>query len=74
MKSFTDETEVTLECHLDDVDIQINENRVTAYNKKREPIKKYVKSKDLIIVGTSNGKRFKFTIRGDFNTIVEMDE
>ena len=74
MKSFTDKAEITSECHLDDVDVQINENRITEYNEEGIPVSKYVKSKDLIIVGTSDGKRIKFTIKGDFNTILEMEE
>ena len=74
MKTFTDKAEVTSKCHLDDVDIQINENRITEYNEEGVTINEYAKSKDLIIVGTSDGKRIKFTIKGDFNTILEMEE
>lgn len=71
---FTDETLGTSEFHLDDVDVQINKNYITKFDKFHRPVERVLKSKDMQITGFNGSKKVTIDIEGNFKISVEEDE
>jgi hypothetical protein len=68
---FTDETLGNSEFHLDDVDVQINKNYITKFDKFRRPVERVLKSRSMQIIGFNGDTKVTITIDGNFNISVE---
>jgi hypothetical protein len=71
---FTDETLVNSEFHLDDVDVRININYITKFDKFHRPIERVLKSKDMQITGFNGDTKMTVTIEGDLKISIVEDE
>lgn len=71
---FTDETLGTSEFHLDDVDVQINKNYITKFDKFHRPVERVLKSRNMQIIGFNGSKKVTIDIEGNFKISVEEDE
>lgn len=71
---FTDETLENSKFHLDDVDVQINKNYITKFDKFHKPIERVLQSKDMQITGLNGDTKVTVTIEGNFKISVVEDK
>lgn len=68
---FTDETLGNSEFHLNDVDVQINKNFITKFDKFHRPIERVLKSRSMQIIGFNGDNKVTIDIDGNFKVSVE---
>ena len=71
---FTDETLGSSEFHLDDVDVQINKNYITRFDKYHKPVERILKSRSMQIIGFNGDTKITITVDGNFNISVEDEQ
>ena len=71
---FTDETLGNSEFYLDNVNVQINKNYITKFDKFHRPVKRVLKSKSMQIIGFNGDNKVTITVDGNFNISVEHDQ
>ena len=68
---FTDETLGNSEFYLDNVNVQINKNYITKFDKFHRPVERVLKSKSMQIIGFNGDNKVTIDIEGNFNISVE---
>ncbi len=71
---FTDETLGNSEFYLDNVNVQINKNYITKFDKFHRPVERVLKSKSMQIIGFNGDNKVTITVDGNFNISVEHDQ
>lgn len=71
---FTDETLGNSEFYLDNVNVQINKNYITKFDKFHRPVERVLKSKSMQIIGFNGDNKVTIDIEGNFNISVEDDQ
>ena len=68
---FADETLSTSEFHLDDVDVRMNKNFITIFDKFHQPVERVLKSRNIQIIGFNGNNKVTIDIEGNFKVSVE---
>lgn len=71
---FTDETRGTSEFYLDNVNVRINKNYITKFDKFHRPLERVLKSRSMQIIGFNGDNKVTITVDGNFNISVEHDQ